>query len=677
MRILDAGAARLKALLAWLAPPTHDPALALAQLGVLARQIPLLFIILNATALILAATHLRCAPPFLTIVMPAVFCLACFLRLRYWRRLDLAAIDGPGALARMKTTIISVAILGIVFTAWSLALYPYGDAYARCHVAFYMAITVISCILCLTHLRGAALLLTAIVVLPYTIFFLATGNLVLIAMAINFVLVAAGLILLMLRNYNDFARRVGLQRETQRLSDDNFRLAHLDGLTLLPNRRQFFAELDAVITTASQTGAAFGVAIIDLDRFKSVNDTYGHAAGDRLLEQVGQRLASIATSALFIARLGGDEFGAILKTAPDEAAISAFGARVNHLLEPPFTITTGALASIGCSIGVATYPHSAQTAADLFERADYALYDGKQHHKGQTSLFSQALETRIRQASQIEQALRHADLEAELWLAFQPIVEIETGRTIAFESLARWNSPTLGSVPPTAFIPIAEHCQLISHLTEILFAKMLDAVAACPAPVRFGFNLSTHDICSRETMARVHAMIEQSGVPPWRITFEITEGALLQDFDLAAEMIEDLHKLGARIALDDFGVGFSSLGYVHRLKLDKIKVDQSFVSGIEGSDTAPKIIRAILDLCRHLDLDCVIEGAETQSQLAILRGLGARYLQGYYYSRPMPFASIAAFLAAEASPPAALVTPHQRRQTLLTNSYERVVFSKI
>ena len=206
---------------------------------------------------------------------------------------------------------------------------------------------------------------------------------------------------------------------------------------------------------------------------------------------------------------------------------------------------------------------------------------------------------------------------------------------------------------------------------------MLDAVAACPAPVRFGFNLSTHDICSRETMARVHAMIEQSGVPPWRITFEITEGALLQDFDLAAEMIEDLHKLGARIALDDFGVGFSSLGYVHRLKLDKIKVDQSFVSGIEGSDTAPKIIRAILDLCRHLDLDCVIEGAETQSQLAILRGLGARYLQGYYYSRPMPFASIAAFLAAEASPPAALVTPHQRRQTLLTNSYERVVFSKI
>jgi len=668
MRIPDPGTARLTALIAWLAPPADDPALAQAQLGVLAWQIPLLFIILNATALILAATHLRCAPPLLTILMPAIFCLACFMRLRYWRRLDLAAIDGPGALARMKTTTISVAILGIVFTAWSLALYPYGDAYARCHVAFYMAITVISCILCLTHLRGAALLLTAIVVLPYTIFFLSTGNLVLIAMDVNFVLVAAGLILLMLRNNNDFARRVGLQHETQRLSDENLRLAHLDGLTHLPNRRQFFAELDHVITSATTTGATFAVAIIDLDRFKSVNDTYGHAAGDRLLEQVGQRLASIASSALFIARLGGDEFGAILKTEPDEAAISAFGARVSHLLEPAFTIPAGALASIGCSIGVATYPHTAQTAADLFERADYALYDGKQHHKGQTILFSQALETRIRQSCQIEQALRHADLEAELWLAFQPIVEIETGQTIAFESLARWNSPTLGSVPPGIFIPIAEHCQLINHITEILFAKMLDAIAACPAPVRFGFNLSPHDICSRETMARLHAMIAQSGVPPWLITFEITEGALLQDFDLAAEMIEALHQIGARIALDDFGVGFSSLGYVHRLRLDKIKVDQSFVHGIERSDTAPKIIRAILDLCRHLELDCVIEGAETESELALLRGLGARFIQGFYYSRPMPFAAIAAFLAAEATPPAsALATPRQRRQKMLTS----------
>jgi diguanylate cyclase (GGDEF)-like protein len=658
----------LKTLGAWLAPPAGDPELAHAQLGVLARQIPLLFIILNASALVLAATHLRCAPAFLTIVMPCLFCVACALRVRYWRRLDLAAIDGPGALARMKTTLVSVAILGAVFTAWALALFPYGDAYARCHVAFYMAITVISCILCLTHLRGAALLLTAIVVIPFTIFFVGTGNPVLIGMTINFVLVAAGLIVLMLHNYDDFAGRVGLQRVTQRLSDENFRLAQLDSLTLLPNRGRFFAELDGMITAAGQSGAAFAVAIIDLDRFKAVNDIYGHAAGDRLLQQVGQRLASIAAEKIFIARLGGDEFGAILKTASDEAAITTFGTRVKTLLEPAFTLSPGCLASIGCSIGAARYPQTGQTAEQLFERADYALYDAKQFHPGTTIVFSQKLETRIRQSSRIEQALRTADLEAELSLAFQPIVEIETGQTIAFESLARWNSQTLGPVSPAVFIPIAEHCQLISPITKILFAKMLGAVSACPAPMRFGFNLSAHDICSRETMADIHALIQQSGVSCARLTFEITEGALLQDFDLAAEMIDSLKHLGARIALDDFGVGFSSLGYVQRLKPDRIKIDRSFVTAIEDGDTAPSIIRAIVDLCRHLDVGCVIEGVETASQLAILRGLGARFVQGYHFSKPLPFAAIAPYLAAAAAAAApALPTPSQRRRTMLTS----------
>lgn len=654
--------ARLTAFRALFGLPANDLELAHAQLVALAKQIPLLFIILTVNAVALAATHARSAPPFLTLIMPAVFCLVCCDRVRYWLRVDLSTFDGVSALRRMKVVMVNVAVFGVIFTAWSLALYPYGDAFARCHVAFYMAITVISCILCLMHLRGAALLLTTIVVAPYTIFFLLTGNLVLIAMAANLLLVAGTLIFVMLRNYQNFVGRLLSQRETQRLADDNLRLANLDGLTGLPNRRRFFSQLDHVLKACEQAGTGLAVAIVDLDRFKSVNDIYGHGAGDRLLEQIGQRLNDIVTSEVFIARLGGDEFGVILKTGPDEAAIAAFGAAIWALLAEPSKINKDSVATIGCSVGVATYPLTGRTAEELFERADYALYDGKQHHKGEMVLFSQELETRIRNSSQIEQALRSADLENELWLAFQPIVDTTTGRAVAFEALARWNSPELGLIAPNVFIPIAEHVQIINRITEILFAKTLNTLRLWPEPLRVTFNLSAHDLVSAATMATIRSMVVQSGITPERIVFEITEGALLQDFDEAAGAIAALHALGAKIALDDFGTGFSSLGYVHRLKLDKLKIDRSFVLGVENTVTAPKIIQSIIDLCRNLGLDCVIEGVETETQLAVLLGLGARYAQGYLFSKPMRAHDIAAFLAKDfAREPLSLVSAPQRR----------------
>ncbi|MCW8306790.1 EAL domain-containing protein [Acidiphilium sp. PA] len=635
--------ARWAAFRALMALPYDDPDLAHAQLTVLARQIPMLFIILTTNALALAATHIDTAPPFLTIVMPALFCLLCAHRVRFWHRFSLTSVDGAGALRFLRTITRVVAILGLVFTGWSLALYPYGDSYAHCHVAFYMSITVVSCILCLTQHRSAALLLTFLVLIPFTIFFLITENLVLIAMVGNVAIVTWGLIIIMLRNNRSFAKLVVAQRNAQRLSNENLRLAQQDGLTGLPNRRRFMAELDDTLAAAQQSGACFAVGMIDLDRFKAVNDSYGHGAGDRLLEQIGARLATIAGADRFIARLGGDEFGAILKDTASEAAILAFGARLQALLDAPFALNDTALATIGCSIGVATFPQTGQTAEDLFERADYALYDGKQHRKGEIVLFSQALETEIRTSSQIEQALRNADLERELWLAFQPIVDATTNAVPGFESLARWQSPELGAVSPGVFIPIAEHAQLINHITLVLFGKYLDAVRLLPAHTIVSFNLSAHNLSSRATMAKIQEMLRGSGVSPSRVSFEITETALLRDFDLAAETIETLHAMGASIALDDFGAGFSSLGYVHRLKLDKIKIDRSFVSNIENSETAPKIIRSLIDLCRNLEVVCVVEGVETPAQLALLLSLGAKLIQGYLFAKPMRLEAVTAW----------------------------------
>jgi diguanylate cyclase (GGDEF)-like protein len=408
------------------------------------------------------------------------------------------------------------------------------------------------------------------------------------------------------------------------------------------------AALHAAIASAPPAG--FAVAIIDLDRFKSVNDTYGHGAGDRMLEDCGQRLATLADATIFIARLGGDEFGAILQRNPDEAGIAAFGAKVQAMLEAPFTLNQDSQATIGCSIGVATYPQNGRTAEELFERADYALYDGKQHHKGKMVRFSQTLETRIRHASRIEQALRRAPLEDELWIAFQPILDAGANEIVAFEALARWNSADLGAVGPDVFIPIAERAQLINRLTEILFAKALRAATAWPGAIGLGFNLSAHDIGSPATMQQIYQMVRKSPVPASRVVFEITETALLHDFDGAAEVIESIHRLGATVALDDFGTGFSSLGYVHRLKLDKIKIDRSFITDIDRSERSPQIVRSIIDLCRNLEMPCVVEGVETAAQLAVLLDLGARGMQGHFFSPPMPESAIPAFLARKPFP---------------------------
>jgi len=534
-----------------------------------------------------------------------------------------------------------VPLMGVAFTFWALSLFPYGDAAAQCEVAFYIAATEISGIFCLRHLRGAALLLTCIVLPPFTLFFLTTGRLVLVAMAVNMLLVRAGVLHVMLRNYSDFTalilsqrELIARQREMQRLSDENLRLANLDSLSGLPNRRRFFAELEAVLGGALREGRRCAVVLIDLDRFKGVNDVYGHAAGDRLLMQLAVRLKRLAGKHVFIARLGGDEFGAIIDDCEADSVIDQFGAAVRAQFQSP-CVVGDRLASISCSIGVATYPEAGASAEELFERADYALYYGKLNRRGELVVFSDWHETAIRQAGRVEQVFRAAALESELWIAFQPIVDVLNNRVIAFEALARWHSAELGPIGPDVFIPIAERSQMIGRVTEILLAQALAAARHWPASIGLSFNLSAQDLITVDTMGAVRRIVAESGVAPSRIAFEVTETALLADFDQAVRAVDSLHALGASIALDDFGTGYSSLGYVQRLPLDKIKIDRRFVADADVNRTSANIVKIIVDLCRNLDLVCVVEGVETESQLRAIVSLGCRFVQGYVLSRPV------------------------------------------
>lgn len=624
-----------------------------AQVQAFARQVPLMYLLVLVNTFALAATHWRIAPIGLTLGFPGVLAAISIVRLAIWWRAKDRELDDASARRMLRQTLVFAGVLGCGFTFWSFSLFPYGDAFAQAHVMFYMAITSIGCVFCLMHMRAAAFLLTALVVGPIAVFLIASGNPVLKAIGLNLSLVALTMIVILLIAYRDFAKLVESRRDLQqrqaeieRLSDGYQQLANLDGLTGLPNRRQFFEHLQATILTATDADRRFAVGVIDLDGFKPVNDAYGHAVGDRVLVEAGARLSREHGAPLFVARLGGDEFGLVVAAdlAPD--ALERLGASLCAALREPYCLP-GVTAQVSGSVGFALFPHAGATAELLYERADYALYHAKQNIRGAAVVFSSDHETAIRQASLIEQALRHADLDREFTLAFQPLVDIRRGRTIGFEALARWTSPSLGPVSPGDFVPVAERSGLIAMLSPVLLEWALRAAAEWPEDVRLSFNLSARDVVSPQQITRIVEVIKASGVAPERIDLEVTETAVMRDLVQAERALNILKALGVRVALDDFGAGYSSLSYVDRLPIDKLKIDGSFMRGLTETGKRRAIVKTILDMCRNLELDCVVEGVESAAELALLLPLGCQVAQGYLFSRPMSGEAVAGYLAAE------------------------------
>lgn len=643
--------------LPWFRPDPPTPELLRAQVRAFSRQVPMMYALVLVNTIALSATHLHSSPALLTLGFPGLLGVISLARLMIWWRARKTVIDHAAARRLLRQTLVFAGVLGCGFTCWAFALFPYGDAFGKAHVVFYMAITAIGCVFCMMHMRAAALLLTAIVVGPITVFLLVSGNPVLSAIGFNMALVAVTMLVILLISYRDFSRLVesrrGLeerQAEIQSLSDDYLRLANLDVLTGLPNRRQFFARLQRVTDAAAVSGTRFAVGVIDLDGFKPVNDAYGHAIGDKVLVEAGDRLSRDHGQPLFVARLGGDEYGLIIEADLDAEALQRLGADLCAALREPYCFP-GVTAQVSGSVGFAVYPRAAAAPELLYERADYALYHAKQNVRGAAVVFSADHETAIKASGLIEQALRHADMDAEFSLAFQPLVDIKSERTVGFEALARWTSPALGVVSPGDFVPVAERSGLIARMSPVLLSWALKAATTWPDDVRLSFNLSARDIASPEQIARIVAIIEQSGVAPDRIDLEITETAVMRDFDQAARSLATLKALGVRIALDDFGAGYSSLSYVHRLPIDKLKIDGSFMRGLQAADKRRAIVKTILDLCRNLGLDCVVEGVEAPEQLALLQPLGCRVVQGFLFARPMQGELVAGYLAAERDAP--------------------------
>ena len=635
-----------------------DPDLTRAQFDAFSKQIPLLYFILITNTIAVAYTYVPLAPISLSMIVPAMLIAVTGFRTFWWLRQRHRIRSDADIMRNLRLTPPWIAApIAAAFTIWSFALYPYGDPFAKSQVAFYMAVTVIGCIFSLMHLRSAALIVTLVVDVPYVLFYFATGEPTLKAMAVNNLLVTGAMVTVLFIYYRDFADLVASRKSllaqqaaTQALSDENFRLANLDSLTELPNRRRFFAELSSAFADAERRNVRVAVGIIDLDGFKPINDNYGHSVGDRVLIEAGRRIREVCEGfgpqRVEFARLGGDEFGLVVCGDPEDSDLTRLGERIGEQVKLPYQLDT-AHTGLSCSIGFALFPSSATSAEALYECADYSLYHAKRHLRGGTVIFSSELEAEIRSRGVIENLLRTADFSTEMDLVFQPIVDAMSEHTAGFEVLARWHSSRLGQVSPADFIPAAERIGLIRPLTQVLLARALATARTWPDHIRLSFNLSAHDVCAAEGILPLISIIEKSGLPPHRIDFEITETAVTFDFVRAQQSIATLKAMGCGISLDDFGTGYSSLSHVHRLPLDKIKVDRSFVADINENPVSHKIIKSLAGLCDDMEIACVAEGVETRAQLDTLRRLGCDYIQGYYFAKPMPADSIGAYLAKE------------------------------
>jgi diguanylate cyclase (GGDEF)-like protein len=622
---------------------TDNPDLLKAQYRAFTRQMPMMYLILISSTWALAITHSGVAPGWLTAGVPIILTFGCAVRVAFWwrsRKIDPAPEKAHAALLRTNRL---AALIAFAFTAWSFALVPYGDAYQRSHVAFYMAITVISCIFCLMYVRSAAFIVAIVVNGAFIGFFASSGQPTFIAIAINVLLVSAGMMSIVLTNFRNFEQMVVSQQRTEALSNDNFQLANLDSLTGLANRRAFFAQLEKELAAARFNGTRLALGVMDLDGFKPVNDLYGHSVGDRLLVQVAERLSGLLKASTAF-RLGGDEFAIIAPVIPENDELVFNANAISRSLREPYKMPEGTV-HISASMGIAVYPDLASNLEQLFDRADYALYHAKRRERGGAVLFDEVHESQINVEARIENALREANFDTELSVLFQPIVNIDLDRAVGFEALARWESPSLGRVSPGSFIPIAERAGIISSLTQPLLKRALAAASTWDPQLRLAFNLSAHDLNSDAGVLSLISIIDQSKFDPRRLDLEITETAFAHDFAQVKQSVERLRLLGCGISLDDFGTGYSSLTRLHALPLTKIKIDRSFVTELHLKPASYKIVKSLLTLSQEMGLDCVVEGVESEEELTTLIALGATNVQGYLFAPPLDIAGAKAFVA--------------------------------
>jgi diguanylate cyclase (GGDEF)-like protein len=425
------------------------------------------------------------------------------------------------------------------------------------------------------------------------------------------------------------------------------RLAYEDGLTALPNRSMFSEQLDQAVRTARRANQSLAVLMLDMDRFKTINDTLGHPVGDQALREVGRRVRNALRDSDVVARLGGDEFAVLLATGGMDRAPSVVAQKILNTLEAPLVID-GQTMDVAASIGIARFPEHGDDANALLRAADVAMYTAKRAKRG-FAVYDSSYDERRQEFLTLLGELRKAVETDQLVLQYQPKVNLADGRVTAVEALVRWQHPERGFVPPATFIPFAEQTGYISAITEWVLRKAIEQCGRwhrTGLAIKVSANVSARDLRQEDVLVRhVDEALRASQVPAGLLCLEITESGLMEDPRSAQSTLRKLRELGVATSIDDYGTGYSSLAYIKQLAVNELKIDRTFVSGMEADHSNAAIVRSTIELGHNLGLTVAAEGVETDHELAVLKQYGCDLAQGYHFSRPLMAADFEAWLA--------------------------------
>ena len=636
---------------------TSDEAVEIEQLRTIVQNLAPLYTMVSVAAMSMGLTFLSIAPLYLTIGFPALFIVFSALRIGWWAYEKIESYSFETVHRVLWVTEGFSYLLVIALSCWVGLLMPYADTTHVAYLAFFIAFTGSSATICAMprpRLVVGCLLLTFA---AFCILFLRQGTSFYLFMTIH---LATSFFVMFMFSFV-YKKRIEqtvmlhneLLSENERasgLAESNRYLALSDTLTGLPNRRRFFEQIGVFFERAPH-GQLPVVGQVDLDGFKPINDVYGHAAGDSVLIETSARLqALIADQNGGIARLGGDEFAYVLPwtTTPEQA--NQFAHSILKAMERPFVLPCGNISRVSASIGYSSRDFDVNSAKDLLEQADFALFRAKEIVNNSIVRFSAIHAASKRREVLVHQAFKNANLDDEIHLVFQPIVNSTDGTMLCCEALARWDSPEIGMVPPSEFVPIAEKAGMTQEMTMAVFRKVLAQLKAWPDSAHVSVNLSAQDVNSEQCTDAVAALLMvQPASLRRRISIEVTESSLLTDFEVVRANLFKFRELGVKIALDDFGTGYSSLRYLQEIEFDIVKIDRSFVTSIEENGKSFGLVRTIQQLCRSLSVTCIVEGVESREQLEYARSAGCVFVQGYYYSQPLMADKLLAYLTYEDS----------------------------
>jgi diguanylate cyclase (GGDEF)-like protein/PAS domain S-box-containing protein len=435
------------------------------------------------------------------------------------------------------------------------------------------------------------------------------------------------------QGYRGVASDVTKQRES---SEKIAHLARYDTLTKLPNRLHLTEALDHAMQEMERWNSRCGFLMIDLDRFKAINDTLGHLVGDRLLARVSERLQQVCSKNEICGRLGGDEFAVVIREIHDTTYVEQLSLDIIAALSRPYEVDQHML-YIGASVGSAIAPRDGRTAETLIRSADLALYRSKEEGGGVHHGYEHRLHAHAEERRTLEIALREALEKQQLHVVYQPVVNAATGVVEGFESLVRWTHPEMGSISPVKFIPVAEDARLIGPIGEWVLRTACKEAMNWPSHIRVAVNVSAEQLGDPNFVTAVTSALAYSGLPAHRLELEVTESVFMREGTAAEQILDRVLALGVKLSLDDFGTGYSSLGYLRKTRFSTIKIDRSFVQG--ASKNVPEsiaIIRAVVALADSLGMSTTAEGVENEDEAEMINRLGCKKIQGYYFGRPMP-----------------------------------------